>query len=80
MSTLAITDFFWMKAKMSAVEERRQKLITETKEKAAISASPTRGRGKKSLMILSFSFILPAPVEENPIAWLTCRNICRFLG
>jgi hypothetical protein len=57
MSTRAVTDFFWMKAKMSAVEERRQKLITETKEKAAISASPTRGRGKKSLIILSQPFV-----------------------
>ena len=32
---------------MSAVEERRQKLIKETKEKAVMSASPARGRGKK---------------------------------
>jgi len=28
-----------LKAKMSAAEERRQKLITETKEKAAISGT-----------------------------------------
>jgi hypothetical protein len=59
-----------MKAKMSAAEERRQKIITETKEKAAISASPARGRGKKSPMILSFSLAyltgtLPAPRRKS---------------
>jgi hypothetical protein len=33
-----------LKAKMTAAEDRRQKLINETKEKAAISASPARTR------------------------------------
>lgn len=33
-----------LKAKMSAAEERRKKLLSETKEKAAISASPARSR------------------------------------
>lgn len=33
-----------LKAKMTAAEERRNKLLSETKEKAAISASPARSR------------------------------------
>jgi len=34
-----------LKAKLTAAEDRRNKLISETKEKAAISCSPARTRG-----------------------------------